>query len=102
MATGERLFPFDYPPARGHFPGNPIIPGAVLLNETLRTAEAALGIGLSPCHIKSAKFFYPVRPGDRVCMVFSHAASSVRFSCSVEGKTVLSGQVQCATPSIVT
>ncbi len=94
MATAERRFPAGHPAAQGHFPGNPIIPGAVLLGEALSAIEAGLGTSLAPCRIRSAKFAHPVRPGDRVTIEYAGLADTgVRFSCSVEGKAVLSGEV---------
>lgn len=96
----ERLFQLDHPAAQGHFPGNPIIPGAVLLSETLRAMEADLGISAWPCRIMSAKFPYPARPGDRVLIEFYRSAQSgIRFTCAVEGKTVLTGEVKCRVQS---
>lgn len=95
MAAAERIFPVDHPAASGHFPGNPVVPGAVLLGETLRAIEAGLGASLSPCHVRAAKFMAPVRPGDRVVIEFSSAAGSVRFTCVVDGRTVLKGEATC-------
>lgn len=96
MATVECFFPLDHPAAQGHFPGNPIIPGAVLLSETLRAIEASLAMSLSPGQIRSAKFFYPARPGHRVTIEFSEfAQGEIKFACAVEGKTVLTGVVKC-------
>jgi 3-hydroxymyristoyl/3-hydroxydecanoyl-(acyl carrier protein) dehydratase len=98
----ERALAPDHPAAQGHFPGNPIIPGAVLLAETLRMIESHLGVRLSPCHIRSAKFPHPARPGERLRVELSgSAARGIRFTCAVEGTTVLSGEVRCATPAPV-
>ena len=97
----ERVFRPDHPASHGHFPGNPIIPGAVLLDETLRAIEAGLEAGLAPFRIRSAKFLHPARPGDRVQIEFSRTAQGeIRFTCAVEGRTVLSGQISCLAPSI--
>ena len=90
----ERVFRTDHPASQGHFPGNPIIPGAVLLDETLRAIEAGLNAGLAPFRIRSAKFLHPARPGDRVQIEFSRTAQGeIKFTCAVEGRTVLTGQV---------
>ena len=101
MATAERTFPADHPAAQGHFPGNPIIPGAVLLAEALGAIEAGLGMSLASCRIKSAKFLAPARPGDRVAIEFSRlAAGGVRFACVVGTRAVLRGELQCeSTPA---
>jgi 3-hydroxymyristoyl/3-hydroxydecanoyl-(acyl carrier protein) dehydratase len=91
----ERVLQLDHPASRGHFPGDPIIPGAVLLSEILQAIEAALGASLVPFQITSAKFLHPTRPGDRVLIEFSRTArGEVRFTCAVEGKPVLTGQLR--------
>src|SRR5688572_25215592 len=97
MGTVECSFGLNHPAADGHFPGNPIIPGAVLLNETLRAIENDLGLHLSPYRIKAAKFFSPTRPGDRVVIDFSGSVpGNIRFACAVEGRKVLAGQLECS------
>jgi len=92
----EREFPRDHAAAQGHFPGNPIIPGAYLLSEILRAIGGRPGQRLYPCVIASAKFVRPVRPGDRMSMEFSEVAEKrIKFSCSVGRVEVLTGEVVC-------
>ena len=92
LATLERIFPVDHAAAQGHFPGNPIIPGAVLLSEVLLAIETDLGKNLRPCRIEAAKFVHPVRPGDCVSIEYSgNGESGIRFRCSAGGKAVLTG-----------
>lgn len=59
----EMRFSIDHPTAAGHFPGNPIIPGAVLLDEVLRALTAGAADHYA---IRAVKFLQPVRPGDAV------------------------------------
>ena len=100
VATVERVFPADLKSAQGHFPGNPIIPGAVLLSETLNAIEADLGVALSTCEVRTAKFLQPVRPGARARIEFTRLApDAIRFTCVVEERTVLTGVVGCAAPA---
>jgi 3-hydroxymyristoyl/3-hydroxydecanoyl-(acyl carrier protein) dehydratase len=97
MSPIECLFAPDHPAAQGHFPGNPIIPGAVLLSETLRLIESELGRSLLPFEIRTAKFFLPTRPGDRVVIEFTGSApGEIRFECTVRGSKVLDGQLRCS------
>ena len=92
----ERIFQADHPASQGHFPGNPIIPGAVLLSETIMAIEHDLNASLVPLQITSAKFLHPARPGDRVVIEFSHGAKGeVRFACTVDGRPVLTGRMSC-------
>ena len=89
----EHLLQPDHPASRGHFAGNPIIPGAVLLSETVLAIAPGLD---APLVVTSAKFPHPARPGDRVLIDFSRSETGeVRFSCTVEGKPVLTGQMSC-------
>ena len=97
MATAERVFPVDHPAALGHFPGNPIIPGAVLLSEIAQAIAAGLDSVSALCQVRSAKFLHPVRPGDRVLIRYSRDdRGEIRFTCAVEGKPVLVGQMACS------
>ena len=100
MAFVEWALSSDHPAAQGHFPGNPIIPGALLLAETLRAIGADLGVRLAPCEVRSAKFPHPARPGDRLRVEFSGSAQrGITFTCVAGGVTVLSGKVQCPVTS---
>jgi 3-hydroxyacyl-[acyl-carrier-protein] dehydratase len=97
----EKIFPHDHPALPGHFPGNPIIPGAVLLSEAARAIAQDLAASPELIQVRSAKFLRPVRPGDRVLIRFDHdAGGGIRFSCDVEGKAVLTGLMTCCDPPI--
>jgi len=84
----------DHPTGAGHFPGNPIIPGALLLAEVLRCIEQAEGVHCSAYNIKTVKFLRPARPGDRVEIEYGRSAQgTIEFQCSIAGIKVLSGAV---------
>lgn len=85
-------FSANHPCGAGHFPGNPIIPGALLLDEVLARIGANLAINGAAWHVKSAKFPLPVRPGDVVHINYTQAPNGeIRFACTVSGNNVLSG-----------
>jgi len=96
VATIRQRLSAQHPAAQGHFPGNPIIPGAVLLSEAVRLIEADLGVSLAPYRIRRAKFPSPARPGDEVLIEFSDGLGSIKFECAVKGNTVLVGEVECS------
>lgn len=88
-------FPANHPCGAGHFPGNPIIPGALLLDEALACIAADLSIHDAVWHVKSAKFPQPARPGDEVFTKYTLSADGeIRFECAVSGKKVLSGMAR--------
>lgn len=92
MAELTFQFPADHPCGAGHFPGNPIIPGALLLAEALARIAADLSIPDAGWHVKSAKFPQPARPGDVVLASYSLTpGGEIRFECTVSGNRVLSG-----------
>ena len=96
MPTAERTLANPHPAAEGHFPGNPVIPGAVLLAETLSAVSAGVGADLSGARVRSAKFLAPARPGDRLVIEYERAAGgAIRFSCAAGGRAVLRGEVAC-------
>lgn len=85
-------FAENHPCGTGHFPGNPIIPGALLLDETLGAIGEQLRIGDELWQIKSAKFLLPVRPGAEVQIDYIQMhGGEIGFECSVSGNKVLSG-----------
>ncbi len=87
-------FAADHPTGAGHFPGNPIIPGALLLAEVLQRIEAAEGERFASCNVKAAKFLHPVRPGESVEIEYARSTSgAIEFQCTVAGAKVLSGAV---------
>ena len=86
----EHAFPADHPTAAGHFPGNPVIPGAVLLDVVLR---AVFGGESAACEVLSAKFLHPVRPGDVMSVRWTDG-DAIRFDCAVGDRPVLTGSVR--------
>lgn len=86
--------PADHPCLPGHFPGRPIVPGVLLLDAVFRAAAPCL-----PRRILRAKFAAPVGPGEEVEIGFERrGAGRLLFTCRCRGVTVLSGEVECATP----
>jgi 3-hydroxyacyl-[acyl-carrier-protein] dehydratase len=82
----------DHPAFAGHFPGMPILPGAVLLDEALRVVARNLALDLTQWQIASAKFLDSVRPGESLIVEHSAAAhDSVRFIVRIADRTALAG-----------
>jgi len=54
--------PADHPVFAGHFPGNPIVPGVMLLEWVTREVAQALRRAPSALRVREAKFFTPLAP----------------------------------------
>jgi 3-hydroxymyristoyl/3-hydroxydecanoyl-(acyl carrier protein) dehydratase len=84
--------PAGHPAFAGHFPGFPVVPGAMLLDELLNVVAEARGIDLRNWNIASAKFSSAVRP--REALILEHeatAAGSIQFTLRVAERKVASG-----------
>ena len=90
-------FPLDHPAGPGHFPGNPIIPGAGLLDEVVARIVPSGWAG----QIDSAKFHHPVRPGDTIAVTHATDGDATRFEGRLIGsdQLVLSGALRSIFPS---
>lgn len=88
------IVPLDHPAFAGHFPGNPILPGVVLLDVALQIIAGISGIALDLCEISSVKFLSLVRPGDE--LLIQHSVSSggtIRFDIMAGTRKIASGSI---------
>lgn len=86
--------PPDHPAFAGHFPGNPIVPGVVLLDHALRLAQAQTGGHDQVWTVAQAKFLSPVGPGESLCFAMTPSATGGwRFTVRAENRDVASGSL---------
>jgi 3-hydroxyacyl-[acyl-carrier-protein] dehydratase len=87
--TTTLLVPAQHPAFSGHFPGAPLLPGVVLLDEMLRAVEDR---ALSRWTIATAKFLQPVRPGETLTLEHENLTNgAIRFSIRSAGRAVATG-----------
>lgn len=95
MTRALLRFAAGHPSTSGHFPGNPIVPAAVLLDEILAAIEPAHARPAPELVVKWAKFLHPVRPGDALELEFTViGGGDIRFHCRAGGEEVITGLVR--------
>ena len=94
----ETTIPDNHPSLEGHFPGNPIVPGVVVLDEVISALKQwqskARCIGFT-----AVKFNSPLLPGQSFSVDFTEMGSRrVKFNCkkSSDDSIFASGQVKLA------
>ncbi len=83
----------DAPFFAGHFPGNPIVPGAYLLARVVECAAKRYE-NTGAFEVASAKFLNMVRPGEEVTLQFAGNPPSLKFSLHVRQQVVVSGALK--------
>ena len=93
------LFASDHATGAGHFPDNPIIPGALLLDRMLHAIAQTTTVTTRQ-DIKVVKFLRPVRPGDSVTFRWRQTPKQeIAFECRIDGSgdIALTGTAAMAT-----
>jgi 3-hydroxymyristoyl/3-hydroxydecanoyl-(acyl carrier protein) dehydratase len=81
-----------HPAFEGHFPGTPVVPGAVLLDEAVRILATAANQNAAGCEIANAKFLSFVRPGESLSVEHEQRADgSIRFVIRTPDRAIASG-----------
>lgn len=76
----EFSVPAGHPSLAGHFPGNPIVPGVLLLDQILRALEQATGRSVT--RLQQVKFVSTLFPGELAHGYWDLADSRASFRVS--------------------
>jgi 3-hydroxymyristoyl/3-hydroxydecanoyl-(acyl carrier protein) dehydratase len=84
----------DHPALPGHFPGNPLVPGVLILGHVLAALERRAG-PLRLVGIPQAKFLAPLAPGAPCTIAFPGLApDEARFECRSGDRMIARGHLR--------
>lgn len=97
----ERELSCSHPSLAGHFPGQPVFPGVVLLAEVLEAAledaDSAARLGAAP-RVESVKFLSALLPGDEaslpIVVALTESAQGVDFELLSGERVCVRGQLR--------
>ena len=79
----------------GHFPGHPIVPGVLVLDEVIETLGEQYGQRLIVSGLPSVKLSSPLLPEELLTItVESEGAETAAFTCRVGHRLVASGSIR--------
>lgn len=81
--VGSFTLPSDHPCLPGHFPGNPVVPGVLLLEAGLEQ------LGQAGLHVDMVKFLHPLLPGQKVIFLARSTGSVVRLTAKLNDQPVM-------------
>jgi 3-hydroxymyristoyl/3-hydroxydecanoyl-(acyl carrier protein) dehydratase len=92
-AVPLRIAP-DHPALPGHFPGDPLVPGVVLLERIAAAWKAWRGAAVGRL---DAKFLQPLRPGEDAVITLHDEGAQVRFELTrADGERIARGTLAAA------
>ena len=83
----------DHPCLDGHFPGNPVVPGVVILDkvrEAIQSWKPDFRISSFP----NLKFLQPLLPSQQFQMEFEENKGKYHFFCRINDRLIAKGEIR--------
>ncbi len=101
MSRFESLFVIghQHPALPGHFPGRPVVPGVVVLDQVLTLLVHAAGVDSSWLDLPQVKFAEPLSPGELARVEIAIDADRARFRVLRDDAVIANGSLHWRQPS---
>jgi 3-hydroxyacyl-[acyl-carrier-protein] dehydratase len=94
--------PVDHPALPGHFPGSPVVPGVVVLDQVLKSMEQWTARPVHVSGLRQVKFHTPLLPAEQADVTLELAGETLRFQVTraelmiAQGTFVLGAPISAA------
>jgi 3-hydroxymyristoyl/3-hydroxydecanoyl-(acyl carrier protein) dehydratase len=83
-----------HPAIAGHFAGDPVVPGVVILTELMAAVLEGTREGIAFTAVPRVKFLSPLRPGETFDLYWERVSDGViAFTCTTGGRPVAMGRL---------
>jgi 3-hydroxyacyl-[acyl-carrier-protein] dehydratase len=92
----RRVIRADHPSLPGHFPGAPLVPGVVILDEVLATL-IAWRENSRLTGVRTVKFLAPLKPEQPFTISLSaknKSAGEINFCCRAKDRVIVEGRLE--------
>lgn len=99
--TSQVSIPADSPWFKGHFPGDPLLPGIAQLHFVLEAIRAALGEEVCLTGLKRVRFKRIIRPEESIDIAADPVQDKpgmYRFQLTIDGENACSGLMMTGPP----
>jgi len=97
MTSFDFVVDSAHPSIAGHFPGNPIVPGAVIVENVVR-AFSELHNTKKIISLSLVKFIKPIATNQKVAVNFRNvSAESIAFECTSDNVVLVVGRLKVET-----
>jgi 3-hydroxymyristoyl/3-hydroxydecanoyl-(acyl carrier protein) dehydratase len=92
--TAAFTIPLEHPAIPGHFPGHPVVPGVLILEEVRKIAAGWLGYEMGIRRLPQVKFLAPLLPGDLAIVELARTGAVVDFVVKRGTETIAKGSFE--------
>lgn len=88
--------PSDHPCLPGHFPGRPLVPGVVVLEQVLQAVAAECGHAVGALRLPQVKFMAPLLPDEQARIELEGQAPRWKFRVLRDDQLLVRGELVLA------